>query len=200
MQALPSSIKGSRNKDLWIADSGASTHLTFDDTAMTNVRKNNVKVIMGNSSSSESQMIDDVKDLVYSKSKSKGFCATLADVAHTPTAKYNLFSLTCMLKKGWTMIGNEKGITLTKGDVTLNFDHKVETSRGCLFVIKLVRLEAAAMALGSTLSKPISIVKVHKLLTHCGEANVRKTCKHLGIESTIGTLPPCIDCELGKSK
>ena len=47
LQALPSSVKELRNKDLWIADSGASTHLTFDDTAMINKRKNNIKVIMG---------------------------------------------------------------------------------------------------------------------------------------------------------
>ena len=82
---------------------------------------------MGNGTEAASQMIGDVKGLVYSKKNKKGFCATLTDVAHAPTAKYNLFSLTCMLRKGLKMNGNSNGIVLTKGKHTLNFDHKVET-------------------------------------------------------------------------
>ena len=54
LQALPSSVKELRHKDLWIADSGASTHLIFDDTTMINKKKNNVKVIMGNETSAQS--------------------------------------------------------------------------------------------------------------------------------------------------
>ena len=87
LPALPYSVKELRNKDLWIADSGASTHLTFDDTAMINKRKNNVKVIMGNGTSAKSQIVGDVKGLICNVNDKKGFCATLQNVAHAPEAK-----------------------------------------------------------------------------------------------------------------
>ena len=98
------------------------------------------------------------------------------------------------------MVGDDNGILLTKGDLKLHFNHKVNTSQGCLFVIKLSRLEDTEVGMGSIDSKPITIIKAHKILTHCGEADTRKTCKHLGIELTRGCLPSCLDCGLAKAR
>ena len=103
---------------------------------MINKRKNNVKVIMGNGTSAQSQIIGDVKGLICSMKDKTGICATLQNLAHAPEAKYNLFSITCMMNKEWKMVGDVNGIVLTKGDTKLHFNHKINTSLGCLFVIK----------------------------------------------------------------
>ena len=48
----------------------------------------------------------------------------LQSVAYADTAKCNLFSLTYMLKKGWKMSGDDNGITITKGRVSLKCKNK----------------------------------------------------------------------------
>ena len=66
----------------------------------------------------------------------KAVSATLQDVAYAKDTKYNLFTLSYMMKKGWSMTANNEEIILKKGKVQLKFNSKVKTSRAFLFVIK----------------------------------------------------------------
>ena len=119
-----------KNGDYWIADSGASTHLTFDDCSMKNIRSTSVKVVMGNSSSTKSAKTGDISGLLMMNKNKKAVSATLQDVAYAKDAQYNLFSLTYMMKKGWSMTANNDEIILKKGKIQLSFNSKVKTSRG----------------------------------------------------------------------
>ena len=107
--------------------------------------------------------------------------ATLKNVAYAKDAEYNLFSLTYMMMKGWTMLGDKEKIILKKGDTELKLTHKVKTDKGFLFVIKFVRTIPMEQVFIGVASKPIAIDKGHRLLTHSGEADTRATCKHLDI-------------------
>ena len=49
-------------------------------------------------------------------------------------------------------------------------------------------------------SKPITVDKAHRLLTHFGEADTRTTCKHLDIPLQRGPLKPCLACGLGNAR
>ena len=42
--------------------------------------------------------------------------ATMQDVTLLPMGKYNIFSLTKMMKKGWKLSGDDNAIVLTKDD------------------------------------------------------------------------------------
>ena len=106
-------------------------------------------VVMGNGSESKSQKTGDIKGFIVSADKKKARQAVIQCVAYSPSATCNLFSLTSMTKKGWTMIGNDDGITITKDDVKIKFDIKVKTKRGYLFVMKFVRIDGGGETAGA---------------------------------------------------
>jgi hypothetical protein len=64
---------------------------------------------------------------------------TIADVCHFPESNFNLFSLTRMQKKGWTLSSNAENIKLQKGVSALLFNIVVNTPKGALYVGKFCR-------------------------------------------------------------
>ena len=52
-------------------------------------------------------------------------------------AKFNLLSLTALMKVGWQLQVDEKKLVLTKDGKQLRFNHTVRTQKGMLFVIKI---------------------------------------------------------------
>ena len=156
---------------------------------------------MGNGSESKSCKTGDIKGLIVSSNKKKAKHAVIKNVAYSPSATCNLFSLTCMTKKGWTLIGNDKGITISKNGTHIKFDTKVKTKRGYLFIMKFVRLdEGDESTMNVQDDNPVPIIKAHKIMTHCGEDDTRLTFKYLGIPISRGSLPDCVDCALAKAK
>ena len=90
---------------------------------------------MGNGTQTASGKTGDISGLIFTDNGKKGVSATLKNVAYAKDAEYNLFSLTYMMMKGWTMLGDKEKIILKKGDTELKFTHKVKTNKGFLFVI-----------------------------------------------------------------
>jgi hypothetical protein len=64
---------------------------------------------------------------------------TITDVSHLLQGNINLFSLTRLQKKGWTLIGNVEFIKLTKGENSLMFIIVVHMPKGALYVGKFSR-------------------------------------------------------------
>jgi hypothetical protein len=121
----------------------------------------------------------------------------IKDVALTKSSPFNLFSLTKMMKQGWTLGGDqETGITLSKGDQKLTFDIPIETPKGVVYAIYLNRSEVAAPALPTTMN----IKKAHRLLGHQSEDATRKTAKSLEWTITKGSMTPCLPCTISKAK
>ena len=54
-------------------------------------------------------------------------------------AKFNLLSLTALMKFGWQQQGDAKEFVLTKDDKQLRFTHTARTQKGMLFVIRIKR-------------------------------------------------------------
>ena len=61
-------------------------------------------------------------------------------------AKFNLLSLTALMKVGWQLHGDAKNLVLTKNGKQLKFTHTVRTQKGMLFVIRIKRTLAAEVA------------------------------------------------------
>lgn len=122
-----------KDGDYCIADSGATTHLTFDERAMKNLKSLNVQVVMGNGSSAKNTKTGDISGLLMVNEGKKAVRATLQDAAYAKDAKYNLFNLTYMIKKGWKMSGDNDSITLRQGTNELKFTTKIKTrNASCL--------------------------------------------------------------------
>ena len=64
----------------------------------------------------------------------------MSDVTYVPSGCYNLFSITKLMKDGWMLQGEiETGITLTREGKEIHFGEKVHTTKGVLFVAKILR-------------------------------------------------------------
>ena len=61
-------------------------------------------------------------------------------------AKFNLLSLTALMKVGWQLHGDTKNLVLTKDGKQLKFNHTVRTQKGMLFVIRIKRTLSEELA------------------------------------------------------
>ena len=131
----------STNPDLWIGDSGATTHITFNKSGMTDLitPHDDTKVIVGNGEVLEREEIGNLHGTIYDKDDNSLYTATLKNVVVSSKAQFNLLSVTVLLRQGWELYGSSSNFTLTKGNHALNFDRLLHTERGILFVIKLAR-------------------------------------------------------------
>ena len=102
------------------------------------------------------------------------------------------------------MQGNSlTGLVLTKGSAEIVFDIVIPTHKGVLYCAYLHRTaEVAAIGPDGNPVPPVpmSIVKAHRQLGHCSEANTRAAAKALNWYITRGALKPCQACTIGKAR
>jgi hypothetical protein len=90
---------------------------------------------------------------------------------------FNLISATAMMKRGWTLSGNESAITIHKGGVEIVFDIKISMNKGALYCAYITReplYEVAA--LNSNKVMKYNIVQAHQRLGHLDADQLHKTC------------------------
>ena len=186
----------------WIGDTGATTHLTNNRQAMNNIKSaQNYTVVMGNGTESKGKVAGDISGYIYNNKDEKVMSAVIHDVVYSKTTKFNLFSITSMINKGWKLHGDEKALTLTKRKTRIAFDIKVKTPKGFLFVMKFKRNKSEEVAAPvQDKEEKISIQRAHQLLSYRNEVDVRQTCKHLGIMVKDGKLRPSDAVYVGKAK
>jgi hypothetical protein len=124
----------------------------------------------------------------------------LPEVTVLSDGVFNLISATAMMKRGWTLLGNKSAFSIHKNGVEIVFNIKFSTNKGALYCAYITQEPLdEATALNSNKVMKYNIVKAHQGLGHLGEYQLCKTCATLGFELTKGSLPPCIDCAVGKA-
>lgn len=149
----------------------------------------------------------DVIATVYNKDDKKLNKVTLSGVTYSPQARFNLFSISLMMEKGWLLSGNNDCIKLKKGNQELVFDVKVETPKGVLYCIKMKR-DAAAETITVNIEKKkknvgkptMSLAKVCKIMGHINNEMMKKVFKYLNIKITKETATTCNSCAVAKMK
>ena len=119
------------DQELFIADSGASVHLTGSLKSMTNLRDlNDDSVTVGDGNSITAEKIGD-KKLTIIQQDGRERDVVLRGCKYVPKlGPFSLFSLTDSIDKGH-QLGNEgRNITIRKGDFKLKFDRIVKTKSG----------------------------------------------------------------------
>jgi len=163
----PQSLNDLHHSEYWIGDTGDTTHFTPIQDGMINLRTpKGENVVMGNGNAAKASMIGDVAGTLISKYGVELHPVTLSNTTYSKEAKFNLFSLTMMMKKGWKLTGNVDNLTLTKEDKKTVFDIKVLTPKGIIFVF----------AFGVTIMREL-----------CWQAIVRKCCLVLRLIRSLGT-------------
>jgi hypothetical protein len=127
------------NQNLWIADLAATVHMTPYQNGLKNIKKvDDIGTItMGNGTKEQITEVADVLGTISVRNKIKK--VRIQDVTILKNGKFNLFSLSQMLKKGWKLTGNDEYIAISKGDLEIRFDQKIPTKNGVLYGIRIAR-------------------------------------------------------------
>jgi hypothetical protein len=101
-----------KRTDIWIADSGASNHVLLSDKGCRNKRiaTGSTHGIVGGSVLPKCQL--DIPCVHFDKDGAQVGEVIITDVGHLPEGNFNLFSVTRLEKKGWTLTGNADYIKL----------------------------------------------------------------------------------------
>jgi hypothetical protein len=138
--AMSTSFSTLLGPDIWIADSGATTHSTAHDIGLCEVRENDTGgIIVGNGENLKPKHVGTIKGVVCDKQGMEKHHVVLQDVCVLPNGKFNLFSTSKLQKKGWVMYGDDKKVRLTKDGHEILFDIVIDTDQGRLYGMCLKR-------------------------------------------------------------
>ena len=84
---------------MWIGDSGATVHITNDDTGMFNIKKCNFNITVGNQETTKCAKMGDI-NLKLKNSTGTTVPVTLSNVRYVPTFIGNLFSIPTAMSNG----------------------------------------------------------------------------------------------------
>ncbi|MGH7955289.1 MAG: reverse transcriptase domain-containing protein [Gloeomargaritales cyanobacterium] len=197
---FPDSMKLLSDPNVWIADTAATVHTTSHDVEMKSIGKRTKdSITMGNGSNEKTAKYGNVHGTVCDKMGMVIESATLTNVAHVPSAKFNLFSLSRMQLDGWQLHGNADAIWITKGNKKVVFDVKISTASGAVYCMYFKRGNELANVMTDR-TTAISVNEAHDKLGHAHEDAIRATAKALGWELKKGQMNPCDACASGKAK
>ena len=193
----PTTLDEITGKEFWIGNTGATTHLTNCDEGMVNTRMpaRRENLVMGNGTSASANAIGDLLGTACDKDGNKLQKIKLQEVTYAKNAKFNLFSVSAMIKKGWKLEGDKNELKLMKDGRKVVFDIKINTPKGVLFCMNIkhnrneeaANLNADEEAKAKTYIdkaldvKKVDINKAHEILGHMGKENTRNICKYLGM-------------------
>jgi hypothetical protein len=194
--------------NIWLGDSGASSHSTAYQHGMTNMvdATSSDGIVVGNNQVNAVESIGDIPSVFYNKFGDACVSATLTDVSYSCDNAFNLLSFLQLLMKGWTLSGKGDIVTVTSPDgIEINFDIIIPTKRGRVYAtyFKHVNELTAIHADGTKTVVPppkLTINEAHAKFGHCSEALARRTAKALGVQLKDGPFKPCVACGMGKAK
>ena len=191
--------------NVWIADTAATVHMTPYRNGISNVRKATGadSITMGNGNQEKAAEVADIVGTMCDKFGNEIGTAKLSDVTILPTGKYNLFSVTQMMKRGWGLKGDKSSMMLEKGEQQIIFDICIPTPKGMLFAMYVKRAESEA-EIGNAGSDgsagvKVSYMQAHERLGHMSSANTKAAAKELGW-TLSGVVKPCEPCAIAKAK
>ena len=189
-------------EDIWIADSGATSHMTNNRDGMYDIEEYNSSVKVGNGKNISITHKGKLDVLIMQKDGKRCF-STLTNVKLIPELGHSLFSIQALLMKGW-MTSSEKAnnpinqipkiVHEKMNDV--KFDRIVRAGDSVLTGLKMIRRQHYNN-LTADQRRTINRDKWHAMLGHCGESVGNTTAKVMGIELS-GKLQKCEHCVIEK--
>ena len=184
-----------KDRESWLADSGASSHLTNDSACMKNRRTVQVSVRVSNGDTVTATVRGDVELKVEN-----GQRMILRDVLYVPSLHRNLISTNKITMKGGKMVADSTGMILSMGKLRVKIPMVTEDGKH-MYVLKGTRIgveEANNVKTDTPNEKikrmPISMdINTAHSLCHLGEKLLRVTFSELGVKLT-GQLKPCEGC------
>jgi len=192
--------KPEKNENIFIADSGASTHMVHTDKGMFDCKAVNETIVIGNGKGIKAEKIGKLRATVCQQDGTE-HKIILTDVKHVPSLKpYNLFSVTKALDNGFN-IGNEKTtLTITKGDFKICFDNHLRTRSGWIAGIEIKpRIQNSSKLPRIKPGIKININGLHEVFGHASEDTTKQTAKYYNLQ-VAGSFSTCENCAKGKAR
>ena len=132
---FPKELNMILDRNVWIADSGSTTHSTAHKMGMTDIKPVPIQagITQANGKSEKTECMGNIPIEICNRHGMKLNAAKIVDVNYIPQNKFNLFSLTKMIKQGWILHGNKERIWLTKDAMEISFDNTIQTAAGTLY-------------------------------------------------------------------
>ncbi len=183
------------NSFTWIADSGATTHMTNSLNQMFNLADSKTNVSVG-----DGRKMTTLKTgcwrgtAIDSEGRKKKI--TLTNVSYILDLMVNLFSLTAIMAKDFHVNGTSKSIKIQKGEWTMLFNTRIGTPKGHVFATTMIpenkiNFECANFS--------IKHEEAHQLLGHPGRNKLLATSKRLNWNLSSPIANQCKDCLKGKA-
>jgi hypothetical protein len=127
--------------NIWIADTGASVHMTAHQQGLVNIctATKDATITMGNGNSESATVIGTLTGTVCDQYGNELNKVAIENVSYLPNGTFDLFSLTQMIHKGWVMGNNKTSIWIEKGQNKVTFDLMIPTPKGMMFAIYFAR-------------------------------------------------------------
>ena len=186
-------------KGSWMGDTGATGHMTWDESELTDLEDTNVPITVANGG----------REVCRKKGKLLG-CSKygepfqLHDVYVVPGLKKKLISLTKLTSSGATMKTGKDKLVVKKAGKNLTFDLKNEDGK-YLYYLELesqeahdIEVEKEDKNMDKKFVRKMDINVAHGYCHSC-ESVLRKNYAREGIE-LVGELRACEGCNLAKGK
>jgi hypothetical protein len=177
------------SEDLWIADKGATSHVTKHAVGGIKQRKSAVQM-KGCMEIMTASFKMDIPVMYCNKDGNEIRSAELKDMQVNNCINFNLFSVTRMLGKGFKSKRDKKLVSIYNETCKFVFNTVIHTKHRALYCA--IMKEKLASDLSETTAsvteeKPMkknlktSVKRVHECLGHLGEIMTRAAATHLGM-------------------
>ena len=195
---FPNNQKVLNDPGFWVADTGASVHMTPYKQGVYDIKKSDTKISMGNKHEVSSTEIGKLNGTMCTKNGETIGKLKFENVSLVKSG-YNLFSLTLMQLKGWTLHGDKNSIWLQKDGHKLIFDIPIKTPNGVIFATYISR-ELGNAAIANQKPFAITYEQAHRLFGHIGKPMTKMICKYRGWTLTGNDEAICESCQVSKAK
>ena len=183
-------------KNVWIGDTGASSHMTHSKEGMRNMRPIKSWIIFGNGQRLQSTHVGDKHGTALQKDGMRT-SITIKDVKYVPELFCNLFSIPMALRNGCTLEGSKDRLIIKKDNKKYFFDKRIKSGNGILFGIEII--EKKEEHKHHEKSKIVDIMRYHEMLGHASEAMTRSTAARMNVRLK-GQYTYCDGCSQGKMR
>ena len=125
------------NDNLWLADSGASTHMGKIQVGMFDVKEELTWIKIGDGKVLRSTKTGKLRCTVLQKDGSK-HTIVLSPYKYVPRLWANMFSIMDSCANGWDISNEGRVLSLSKGDTRITFDRILKSSEGQLGAVEMV--------------------------------------------------------------
>jgi hypothetical protein len=187
------------SKNIFIADSGATSHMRNSLEGMYDLEDWVVGVKVGNNSVMKSQKRGKFKGLVKQQDGAT-LDVLITDVLYVPELFVNLISLVKVISNPNNSLNSDKEgrISLTLGkDSKITFDTPWVNGSGKLLGVEIIPINNNLTESNVTAQ---TYEHIHEILGHPGEQTTKATAKRLGINVKKGPVDTCVNCAISKAK